>query len=206
MIATPHLAGKFGAVFDVGGNVGDFAAQARSLWPDARITSFEPVPALAKANRERAGGRWFVEPVAISNREGRAMIHVCLNQHSASTLQKPGTLRQQAFGIIDVFEDVEVKTRPLDAYSHLSDGERLLVKIDVEGHERQVIAGAERVLGRAAVVVCEVQEDREIFVDAPPAETVDALLRRHGLHFAGIADAFKEPSGRVVQFDGVWVR
>jgi FkbM family methyltransferase len=193
------------AILDVGGNVGDFAELARRRWPDALLTSFEPIPELAKANRKRANGRWVVERIALSSHRGVGTLRQCVNQHSASTMQEPGTLRREAFGIVDRFEPLEVRTAMLDDYA---DRRRLLtlVKIDVEGHEGSVILGARATLAHAAAVIVEVQQDPEIFLDSWPASKVDGVLRQHGLRFAGILDALREPRGRIVQFDGYWRR
>jgi FkbM family methyltransferase len=197
--------GPFESVLDVGGNVGGFAEEVRGLWPAARVTSFEPVPQLARANRERARGRWFVHEVAVSDEAGRATISVCTNQHTASTMQPPGSSRRIRFGIRDTFESVEVATRPLDDYLGALVG-RCLLKIDVEGHELHVLAGASHALDQVAAVVCEVNEDPDVFLDSPPASVVDDELRRHGLFFAGVRGALLDGRGEVVQFDGVWRR
>lgn len=199
------LGGPFDTVFDVGGNVGDFAENATKLWPTARVYSFEPVPTLAQANRQRSRGRWDTIELAVSDHSGRDEIHFCINQHSASTMQQPGSARREQFGIVDCFETVEVSAQRLDTFSHYARG-RLLVKIDVEGHEAEVIGGAGKTLSRANTVVCEVQQDPTIFEDAFNAAQIDNELALCGLRFAGILDAFKNPAGAVVQFDGIWRR
>lgn len=195
----------FVTVLDVGGNVGTFAEAAAELWPGALITSFEPIPGAATANRSRAGGRWQVEQVAISGGHGEAPFRFCRNQPSASTMQEPGTVRLERFGIVDDFEVVQIATRPLDDYLELVAG-RTLVKIDVEGHELEVLAGAGAVLELAAAVVVEVNQDPDIFLGAPSPAVVDQELRRHGLELAGVLSAFPDPAGRVIQFDGLWLR
>lgn len=200
--------GPFDVVLDVGGNVGEFAEACKTAWPEARVTSFEPVPKIARENEKRAQGRWWVETVGISDHAGRETMRFCVNQHSASTMQKPGTLRRDRFGITDRFKEIDVHVLPLDSYLHLLDdgGGRALVKIDVEGHEAHVIRGGRDVLSLADVVVCEVNQDPDIFLGAPAPGTIDFLLGKHGLMFFGVAAVQLDPQGRVVQFDGVWSR
>lgn len=199
------LGGPFGSVFDVGGNIGEWAESARRLWPDARLTSFEPLPGAVNAHRERAAGRWLVEQVAISDRGGTSSIQFCENQHTASSMQDKGAARFEHFGIRDRHTWVPVKTAPLDSYlSHMWG--RLLVKIDVEGHEREVLAGATGVLEVASTVVIEVQNDPTVYLGAPDAAEVDWMLRARGLRFAGVCGAGLAPDGTVLQFDGVWRR
>lgn len=206
MIRTDLTGEHFDSVLDVGGNVGDFAELARSAWPDARITSFEPVPILAKANRERANGRWWVEEVAISSTVGTSTLHYCENQHSASTMQAPGSVRYEHFGIRDRFVDIEVKTQVLDAYLADVQGSCLL-KVDVEGHEQNVLRGASSVLDTVECVIIEIQNDPLIFRGSAPCGWVDHCLHdQHGLSFVGVVGCLSAPGGRILQFDGVWRR
>jgi FkbM family methyltransferase len=197
--------GPFDSVLDVGGNVGEFAELARLTWPEAQITSFEPLAGAADANRARSRGRWWVEQVAVSSSTGGGVLHYCVNQHSASTMQEPGTTRLERFGIVDTFRDFAVKTRRLDEFAGVAGG-RCLVKIDVEGHELEVLAGAAALLDQVACVVCEVNQDPHVFEGAPPPAVVDDELRRHGLFFAGVLAVQLDPRGEVVQFDGAWSR
>lgn len=199
--------GPFESVLDVGGNVGAFAGLCRQVWPACTITSFEPLPMLANANRKRAAGRWWVEQVAVSNEHGVSSFRYCTNQHSASTMMLPGDLRRREFGIRDRFEELEVPTRTLDEYQSLVRG-RTLLKVDVEGAEGLVLAGAEQVLEleELAVVVVEVNQAPDIFVGSPLPAYVDEELRRHGLSFAGVLAVQLTPTGELVQFDGVWSR
>lgn len=206
-VPTLKRLGPFAAVLDVGGNVGEWAELARGLWPDCRLTSFEPLPFLAAANRQRARGRWWVEEVAVSDATGAATLHVCTNQHSASTMQEPGSVRREQFGIRDRFEDVTVETFPLDRYlPTLPPSGRLLVKVDVEGHEHRVLAGARLTLRWADAVIVEVQQSPAVFGGAAPPDVIDAELRAAGLYFAGVLGCLEAPGGEIVQFDGLWTR
>lgn len=197
--------GPFDSVLDVGGNVGDFAEGCRQAWPACTITSFEPLPELAAINKKRAGGRWWVENAAIADREGPVTFRYCTNQHSASTIMQPGGLRRREFGIVDHFDEFETFALPLDNYLHLVEG-RTLLKVDVEGAEGLVLAGAEAVLREVDVVQLEVNQAPDIFVGSPPPQWVDDELRRHGLFLAGVLAVQTTPAGEVVQFDGVWSR
>lgn len=192
-------------MFDVGGNVGDFAAAAHDAWPKARVVSFEPAQVMATRNHSRANGRWRVEQVACSNLDGEGWLNFCETQHSASSMEEPGSVRRELFGINDSYIPIPIRCVRLDDYLGDVTGP-LLVKVDVEGHERQVLSGAPLVLDIADTVVCEVQHDPQVFPDASSALELDIAFRSHGLVFAGIWDALKAPDGRVVQFDGIWRR
>ena len=231
----PALPGEpFDLVLDVGGNIGEWAEQAQQRWPGARVVSFEPVPELAAQNRARSAGRWDVHELAISDRPGWLPLLVCVNQHPASTMMEPGGARRREFGITDNYLPISVETGPLDEFLSLvnrcvrcgrpptehtaesggcppdceTDWQRpcTLVKVDVEGHERQVLAGGGLLLARATTVIVECQQDPDIYLEAPSPGEVDGLLRSHGLAFQGVAGVLCAPAGRVLQFDGVWSR
>lgn len=202
--------GPFDLVLDVGGNVGAFAEQCWTAWPAATIVSFEPLPELVARNRRRAQGRWMVEPVALSSSAGAATLHECVSVPDASTLERPGSARRRLFGAVDEWRDVDVQLRTLDEYRHLVpvdfDGRRVLLKLDVEGHELEVLRGGPSTLARVDVVVCEVSQC-ELVVGQVPASVLDAELRHAGLYFVGVAAVLLTPGGsRVAQFDAVWSR
>lgn len=212
MIALDLLGGPFDSVLDVGGNLGDFAEAARDAWPDAWVTSFEPLPEIAEAQTLRARGRWQVEEIAISDVRGTATLYHCLNQHAASSLQPLGPARAGYFQLQDRLQAIEVRTTVLDDYLYEDASTpsavtgSLLIKVDVEGHERQVLMGAEQTLARADTVMIEMQNDAGVFEGAAPPALLDGILARAGLRFAGLADCFLAPTGRVLQFDAIYRR
>lgn len=197
----------FDLVLDVGGNIGDFAEAAANAWPDAKVVSFEPIPGAAEASRVRSRGRWEVITVGLSEYPDTLTLWFCTNQHPASTMQAPGTARKLHFDIDDVHEPVQVEVRRLDSYLPLlADHRRVLLKVDVEGHEGHVLRGGRRLMDSVTTAIVEVQQDSSIFLGSPSPWMVDRELRRSGLEFAGLADVFLAPSGQVLQFDGIWTR
>jgi FkbM family methyltransferase len=197
----------FDLILDVGGNIGETAEAMHTLWPAARLVSFEPIPGAADANRLRAADRWEVITTAIGERHGRELLWFCTNQHTASTMQAPGTARERLYGIHDVHEVTEVETQPLDAFLSLANGrERILIKIDVEGYEEHVLKGARDFLSLATTVICEVQQDPTIFLGSPSPYMVDRRMQDAGQSFVGIIGCELSPTGRVMQWDGEWTR
>lgn len=197
--------GPFDEVLDVGGNIGLFAERCRDAWPDARITSFEPLPGAVHVHRDRARNRWWVEQVAVSSQRGEATLHFCTNQHTASSLHTAGVVRRERFGLRDTFQDITVRTETLDRLIATTLRPRTLLKVDVEGHELEVLRGAERTLDQVTVCVVEVNQG-DVFQGAPAPVQVDGELRRHGLSFTGVIGVVVDGAGDVVQFDGVWSR
>lgn len=127
---------------DVGGNRGVYAYR---LWRlGARVEVFEPNPACLAVLGAWAAGKPAVRvhAVALSSRAGSADLHIPVDaggtEHDASASIEHGGG--------DRARDVAVPLRTLDSFRFT---DVRLVKIDVEGHEGDVIAGATETLSSA---------------------------------------------------------
>ena len=135
-----HLAGllRDGDTFlDIGANIGVFAANIASLqvlFPNLKICAFEPNPDTAarlRANAERLGVEIF--DIALSDRNGMlefvdgAVSNVFSTVENASSYSITGERRLCECRRL---EDLAIQ------------GHSLVMKIDVEGHEWEVLQGA----------------------------------------------------------------
>lgn len=145
-----------GAVFfDVGANFGYYTAvAARRVGPEGQVFAFEPEPGIfgslsAWVNRAAIGQVRCVR-AALSDREGMLTLYVpppSFQNHDPSV-----------FEYCTGMEKVEVNRLTLDGFcednriAHID-----VLKLDVEGHEEQVLAGGEQTFrqGRVEWVLCE---------------------------------------------------
>lgn len=175
-------------VGDVGGNVGHMTSVlSRRVGADGAVLTFEPHPVIHEylaANVQRWSARpeapeFVLHRVALSNVNGNGVLAMGSgfdwNQGSA-TLGKLDEADARA-------EQVEV--RRLDDLV----GDRYVgvLKVDVEGHEREVFDGAERTLasGRIRDVVFEDFDD--------PPTAVTQLLRGHGYEVFSLDHSLRGP-------------
>jgi len=186
-------------VLDVGANRGQFAAAALHRWPGCRVVSFEPVEAVAAQLRAvRSGGRLTVHQVALGRRSGVLPIHV----HRYS----PSTSALAALDATDEASIVEVRLCTLDEVLADVDlaGRRVLLKLDVQGFEVEVLAGATEVLGAVDRIVVE-----QAFVPAydgqPLFEEVHVVLQGLGFRLDRLVDA-RRAGGQVVEVDCLYAR
>ncbi len=150
--------------WDVGSNIGLYSALARKIRPALQVRAFEPVPSLAAANRkfqEANGSGVEVLEMAMSDHENGAEITIrkyaeVTEVEPTSSLEKNVNLSQGASSTV-----LKVATTTLDVQAAtLKPMERLFIKIDVEGHENHVLAGARKLLEiRRPVVLCEILPD-----------------------------------------------
>jgi FkbM family methyltransferase len=134
------------AVFvDIGANIGLHSLRAALLENVARIFAFEPARSTFEMLNRNVDRNGFSEkicplPLALSSRPGRAEFHFCADDAYSSL--KPDDRRP-------VKQSYEVEVTTLDDWTASNQIDRLdLIKIDVEGSEPEVIAGAEATIKR----------------------------------------------------------
>ncbi len=132
-------------VLDVGANTGVYSLIAVTAHPRARAIAFEPVPeiaALLRRNVEanRQGGRILVRSMAVGDQSGTVDLHL-------PPAQEDGTVETSA-SLEPGFKEATARTITVpaatldDAWEAEGRPEVPLVKIDVEGAEPRVLAGA----------------------------------------------------------------
>lgn len=141
-------------VFDVGANVGDWAIEALQIAPEATLHCFEPGSATFAKLRQRAlPGDVRLNPVALGAvSEERTYFVFGEGRGTNSLYLRDGLENNAAVGS----ESVPVITT--DDYCAREGIERIdFLKIDVEGHEIDVLKGARQLLaaGRISVVQLE---------------------------------------------------
>jgi FkbM family methyltransferase len=198
-----------GLLLDVGANAGQYAVRMRRAGFTGRVVSFEPLSDAFAALERRAAGdpRWEARRLALSDTDGTAEIHVAGNSTSSSLLdmgeQHLASAPESAY-----VGSEQVRTARLDSiWDELAaDGERVFLKLDVQGFELHVLRGGEQALGALRGVQAELALAHLYEGDSPWREVVDHLEAR-GFELAGVEPGFEDPeSGRMLQFDGLFVR
>lgn len=141
-------------VIDAGANLGQFASTMRSKGYRGCIWSFEPVAHVyqvlaAKAVRDP---NWRVSQTALGNEQGKAEINVMAN-HTLSSMLAPGKMLSAYDAGEMVTEQVVVDT--LDRLLADDPSQSILLKIDVQGFEKEVLEGARTILPRVHALYIE---------------------------------------------------
>lgn len=196
-------------VLDVGANKGQYARQLIRSGFRGRIVSFEPLPsALSKLQLNRWGfGNWQVEPFALGADNSTATLNVSGNSQSSS-LRPMLPAHVEAAPSAAYVSTCEVNVRRLDdifdQYCHA--GENCYMKLDVQGHEHCVIAGALESLPKITAIQMELSieplyEGEETWQQA--IESMHKLGYKLMLLTPGFRD---QTTGEMMQADGVFVR
>jgi FkbM family methyltransferase len=197
----------FRTVVDIGANRGQFALVARQCQPQARIFSFEPLPAAAAKFRAVFAGddRVKLQEVAIGPVPGNVTIHISRRDDSSSLL--PITATQVALfpGTAEV-ATATVRVAPLrDVISAADIQAPILLKVDVQGYELEALRGCEDLLDRFAFVYAECSFV-ELYAGQALADEVIAWLRERGFNLQGEHNTVHDRDGRAIQADFLFAR
>jgi len=133
-------------VLDVGANAGLFTHHLWTLRPDSEFIAFEPLPRMAAKIRNwktRTGANLTLHENAVSDHCGTAVFHASEDNDPTASLKPEGAKGLQ-LKIPIVTLDSVVPKRPV-----------LLMKVDVEGCECEVLAGANETLERTRFLILE---------------------------------------------------
>lgn len=215
-------------VFDVGGYTGKSIIDLKQTFPDARIFSFEPNPQVIDALREVAQRYTDVEvtQAAVSSRVGQIEYHQQginpglggvykrrVDSHDSidlTRLRAPeaddaerqrylAEVNKKSFTVPTVtLEDFATRRAITDEIS--------LIKVDVQGHEPEVLEGAGALLARTRVVVTEISF-YDLYERSVSFYDIERVLRPHGFKLWDLSHVSKNPmNGRTDWVDAIYVR
>jgi FkbM family methyltransferase len=190
-------------VLDVGAHRGDWARALRAAGYAGRIISIEPQAAEAAYLETIASGdqNWQIEHAAAGSEDGMAELHVAADTDWSSLLATEGTARTEAVAR----RSETVAVRRLDSL-HLGTAQRIYIKIDVQGFEREVLAGCAGLAGRIAGFQAEVNLE-PLYVGQPTVTDLLAEAQTLGLTLAGVENGWIDPTnGRELYIDVIFLR
>lgn len=141
------------SVVDAGANLGVYSYALSRL--ARKVHSVEPNPALAQVLIDAELPNVVVHVAALGSKRGVHPLYI--PETSAGRQTGWGSLSPKRFSDASSYASIQVKTFPLDDLE-LTDVS--FIKIDVEGHELEVLTGAEMTISASRpVVLAEVDSD-----------------------------------------------
>lgn len=191
-------------VLDVGARVGEYGRWLRDNGYRGRIVSFEPVSAHLGPLRAAAAAdpAWTVVPCALGDRDGVADISVARMSQLSSLL--PVSDYGRSFPTEAVRAE-RVQVRRLDTvWPELPRG-RTYLKLDTQGYDLQVLAGAGARLDEVLALQTEAAVQR-LYDGAPTHLETLVELDRLGFTPSGLFPVTLDDGLRLVEYDCVAVR
>jgi|AntRauTorckE5430_2_1112549.scaffolds.fasta_scaffold01476_5 FkbM family methyltransferase len=196
-------------ILDIGANTGQYGIYMRKYRYDQKIISFEPLSQAFKGLQSAAlkDEKWEVYNYALGNEDSHATINVANNSSSSSILEMlPLHLKNAPHSKYIAQEAIEIKKLDSIFHSLYKKGDRVMLKIDTQGFEKQVIDGAKEALENVLIIQLEMSivplyKNEMLFVD------MINYLNQIGFKLYSLENGFSDAkNGRLLQVDGVFVK
>ena len=195
-------------VIDVGAYIGSFAYAMRVLLPNAAIHSFDPLDAnIQKLTRIFVkDGKFHCHQTALGDKKGTIDFWQSSFTASSSALEMDD-LHKQTFPESSANMKIQVPVARLDDFlPEMNLGNKVLLKIDVQGYELAVLRGADDTLKRTQYVITEVSY-RSLYKDQALFDNLYQYLVKKGFQFGGIFDSLTSPQdGAILQSDALFFK
>lgn len=198
-------------LLDVGANTGQYAQSLFDNGYRGRIVSFEPLTSAhaVLTQRARNHAQWTIAPrCAVGDSNSTTTIHISENSVSSSLLNMlhshvEGAQESKIVGS----EQVEVRT--LDSMAELLQpaGKNIFLKVDVQGYEKPVLKGAEKLFPTLRGIEIEMSmvplyENQEWLF-----EHILRDMQQAGFQLMSLSPAFTDlNTGRQLQLNGIFMK
>lgn len=200
--------GEIDLVIDVGAHAGEYGKSLRAGGYSGRIASFEPVGRQFERLLAVAGGDpgWECRNRAAGARAGSATINVSGNDGFSSSLLAMGEAHQRAVGDsgYERVETIEIATLDAELADLPAARRHAYLKVDTQGFEHEVLAGAGRVLQACRAVELELSLTTLYEGQLLIGEMIE-LMRGLGFRPTHLEPEFVDPhSGELLQVNGLF--
>lgn len=196
-----QLAGHVPTILDVGS--ADGTPDLYSAYPSAKIIAIDPIAEQLDRLRGKLGTRSaeYIEAAA-GDLDGSVELFIDHTNILKSSISPRTTLTASG----GTLTRRVVRMRRLDdIVAENSWSTPFALKIDTEGHELSVLAGAEKTLSSCAVVYCETSVAAR-FEDGYGFSDLARHMHERGFELVDIIDAPNGRDGRTIFLDCVWLR
>lgn len=195
------------SVVDIGANRGQFALAAHRSMPQTAIVSFEPLKEPAAIFRRvfSSHPRVSLHDVAIGPQDRDMTIHVSRADDSSSLLPI-APLQSNLFPGTEEKEQRTIRVRRLDSILDSRQIEQpALLKIDVQGFEKDVLEGCKSLLPCFSYIYVECSF-MELYAGQALAHEVVTILDKCGFILTGIYNLYYSRDGLAVQGDFLFTK
>ena len=196
-------------VVDVGANTGQFARQCRAAGYRGKLISFEPSAAAHASLLQSAAADplWNVaDRMALGAPTGETEINIAANSFSSSILPMLDSHLSAAPESRYLHKEKVPLRRLDDVLPSDNSSRRIFLKLDVQGYESQVLAGATQLLSQTLAVQLEMSL-LPLYKGETLMPEICAMMAHNGFELWDLEPSFRNPTtGRLLQIDGIFTR
>lgn len=198
---------QFNTVLDIGANIGQSSKLYRKLFPDATIYSFEPLPnAFEKLSDWAKSQNGKVIPLnfALGNSNGKVKMKDHVNFSPSSSILESTDFSKNLFPQTCKQKEVVVDIVKLDDFQeNIKIEPELLIKMDVQGFEKNVIDGGRQVFSKATACIMEISF-QPLYKGQPNFKELHSIMDELGFKYAGNLLQVYDKTGSVIYLDAVF--
>jgi FkbM family methyltransferase len=170
----------FYTIIDVGANIGQFALAAAQRFPMAEIYCFEPIPDVYRVlkNNLKNFPKIHVNNCAIGNENGKILFY--RNEFTLASSVLP-MYEKNIHPNCDAKRSnmIEVDIYRMDDFPSLNIKEPVLLKLDIQGYEKNALEGAKRILQHIDYIAIEMSFVK-LYENQPLFDELHEYLKKLG--------------------------
>jgi len=195
-------------IIDVGANRGMFSKAAHYIFPKAKIIAFEPLKDIFYElnNLSNEIENFESYNIALGEKSEISKIHRSSYDYSSSIL-KMSDIHKKAYPYSAESTAEKIQVKRLDEIlTREKLKEPVLLKIDVQGFEKDVILGATGIIENITYIICELSFI-ELYENQPLFDEMYSLFINLGYKFMGYVGESKNPqNGQLLQMDALFIK
>ena len=194
--------------FDVGANTGQYAQLLRSMGFKGKIFSFEPqAKAFERLSKKASGNsKWAVHNIGLGDLDCKSVINVSKNSVSSSFLDINPLLTDVAPETNYVSRE-EIQVHKVDTFiKETGFNNRLFLKIDAQGFESKILAGAEEYFHKIYALQLELA-CVSLYSGETLFDEMKLSIESKGFYLSSLESGFADiKTGRLLQVEAVFLR
>ncbi|AYQ30768.1 FkbM family methyltransferase [Runella sp. SP2] len=205
-VALKKLAPDIKTLVDVGANIGQFSYSFHHFFPSSNIHSFEPTSVcynkLVKNCSKISNMKTY--NYALGSRDEKLAFFQNEHTHASSAL-KVSDYQINSSPTTRKYKSVEVVCHKLDTLELNPTSSPLLLKLDVQGFEKEVLHGAEVFLNQVDYILLETSFI-PMYDNEPLFEEINSLLKSKNFKLLAPIGFLKDKDGVLSQLDLLFVK
>jgi FkbM family methyltransferase len=199
---------KIDILFDIGANTGQYSSKLRNLGYKNGIISFEPLTKVFEILEKtaRKDGNWIVNNYALGDEDGEGIINISGHSDNSSIQDMTSNYLESA-PVLKYVGKQKIEIKKLDSIfnSYVKHENKVMIKIDTQGYEKNVLDGAIESLSRISIIqlemsIVQLYKDEMLFMN------MINYIESKGFQLYSLENgSYNRNSGQLLQVDGIFV-